>query len=96
MGLDANRGAPVGRGVDGEAVFDVRGGLQKLAAQISHPLQWAACLDGYRAAGAEVILELGPGYALANLARRVLPQAEVCSADDFRTPAGVLAWLQRR
>ena len=82
-------------GVDGDAVFDVPDGLGKLSAQISHPLQWAACLDACRAAGAETVLELGPGHALANMARPVLPQAEVRSVDDFRTPAGVLTWLKR-
>ena len=83
-------------GVDGDAVFDVPAGLRKLSAQISQPLQWAACLDACRAAGAETVLELGPGHALANMARQALPQAEVRSVDDFRTPAGVLTWLGRR
>lgn len=82
-------------GVDGDAVLDVPEGREKLAAQISQTLHWAACLDACRAAGAETVLELGPGHALANMARQSLPQARVRSVDDFRTPAGILTWLQR-
>ena len=82
-------------GVDGDVVFDARAGSRKLAAQISHPLRWSACLDGCRAAGAETVLELGPGHALAGMARQVFPETQIRSVDDFRTPAGVVAWLQR-
>lgn len=82
-------------GLDGDAVLDVPGGSLKLAAQISHTFHWAACLDSCRAERAETFLELGPGHALASMARKILPQAQVRSLDDFRTPAGVLAWLKR-
>jgi [acyl-carrier-protein] S-malonyltransferase len=80
-------------GVDGDAVLDVAAGLKKLAAQISQPLDWNACLDSCRAAGAGTVLELGPGHALADLARQVMPRAQVRSVDDFRTPDGVRNWL---
>ncbi len=83
-------------GVDGDAVLDPAAGSRKLAAQISQTLRWDACLDACRAAGAETILELGPGRALAALVRQTLPQAQVRSMDDFRTPAGVSDWLQKR
>lgn len=82
-------------GVDGDAVLDLSAGRRKLAAQISHCLHWAACLEACAAAGAETFLELGPGRALANMVRQQMPQAQVRSVDDFRTPAGVLAWLRR-
>lgn len=82
-------------GIDGEAVFDTRDAAGKLAEQISRTVDWAACLDSCRAAGAKMVLELGPGRALANLAREVLPDAQVRSVEDFRTEAGVLAWLRR-
>ncbi len=82
-------------GVDGDPVLDPSEGSQKLAAQISQTLHWAACLDACRAAGVEAILELGPGHALANMARQLMPQIEVRSVDDFRTPTGVVTWLQR-
>ncbi len=80
-------------GVDGEVVFDVPAGSRKLAAQISHTLHWAACLDSCLAAGVETALELGPGHALSHMASQALPGALTRSLDDFRTPAGVSAWL---
>ncbi len=82
-------------GVDGDAVLDPAAGARKLAAQISQTVRWDACLDACRAAGTETVLELGPGRALAAMARQALPQARVRSMDDFRTPAGVLDWLRR-
>ena len=82
-------------GVDGDVVFDVREGASKLATQISHTLHWSACLDGCRAAGAETVLELGPGHALAGMARQIFSGTQIRSVDDFRTPAGVVTWLQR-
>ena len=83
-------------GVDGNAVFDVLDGAHKLAAQIGNTLQWAACLESCRAAGADTLLELGPGCALASMARRIVPEGRIRSVDDFRTPAGVLAWINRQ
>ena len=91
----ADDGVRLLSGVDGDAVFDVPEGRRKLAAQISHPLRWAACLDSCRAAGAEIFLELGPGHALASMARERWPEAEIRSVDDFRTPEGVVAWLKQ-
>ncbi len=82
-------------GLDGDAVLDPAAGARKLAAQISQTVRWDACLDACRATGAETVLELGPGRALSNLARQALPQAQVRSLDDFRTPDGVLAWLRK-
>jgi [acyl-carrier-protein] S-malonyltransferase len=89
------RGVRLLIGIDGEAVFDVREAAGKLAEQISRTVNWAACLDACRAAGAKTVLELGPGHALANMAREVLTDAEVRSVEDFRTRDGVLAWLKR-
>ena len=80
-------------GTDGEAVFGVRDGVRRLAAQISQTLQWKACLDNCRATGPDAVLELGPGRALASMADRNLSRPRVRSMDDFRTPAGVITWL---
>ena len=81
-------------GMDGETVFDIAEGRQKLAAQISRTIHWEACLDSCRAVAAEAYLELGPGRALANLARETSPQARIHSVEDFRSPAGLVAWLK--
>lgn len=82
-------------GVDGTAVFDTLAGLDKLALQISHPVQWASCLASCVEAGARVFFELGPGHALADIAAGSYPGMTARSFDDFRSLQGVRAWLQR-
>ena len=82
-------------GIDGSAVLDVRSGLDKLAAQICHTVQWAACLEGCVEAGASAFLELGPGRALAEMASSAHPDIPARSLDDFRTLQGVRTWLAR-
>jgi [acyl-carrier-protein] S-malonyltransferase len=82
-------------GIDGTAVFDTLSGLDKLALQISHPVQWANCLASCVEAGARVFFELGPGHALADMAAGSYPGMTARSFDDFRSLQGVRAWLQR-
>lgn len=83
-------------GLDGTAVFRVEEGLEKLARQISHTIDWAACLEACREFGADRVLELGPGHALATMARNALPEARVHALEEFRSLAGVTDWLTRR
>ncbi|WP_419506079.1 hypothetical protein [Methylobacterium hispanicum] len=80
-------------GLDGSAVFDARAGLDKLARQISETIDWAACLTAAREFGAEAVLELGPGHALATMARDALPEARVHALADFRSAGGVRDWI---
>lgn len=81
-------------GLDGAAVFRPEAGLPKLAAQISQPLDWAACLEGIAEFGATRVLELGPGHALATMARAALPDARIHALEDFRTAAGLVQWIR--
>lgn len=80
-------------GLDGTPVFDARQGLDKLARQIAQTLDWAACLEACREFGADRVIELGPGHALATMAREALPGARVHALEDFRTVEGLLAWI---
>ena len=82
-------------GIDGDSVFDLETGCEKLARQIATPINWAACLTACRAAGAETALELGPGAALSHMAARVFPDGRARAAQDFRTLPGLQAWLAR-
>ena len=43
--------------------------------------------------GADAILELGPGHALATMARDALPEARVHALADFRSADGVRDWI---
>ena len=82
-------------GVDGDTIHDMESGMDKLARQISTAIDWAACLESCRSAGAQAALELGPGSALSHMASALLPEGAVRAVDDFRTLAGLSAWLQR-
>jgi [acyl-carrier-protein] S-malonyltransferase len=68
--------------------------MEKLAQQISRTIDWAACLEAAREDGADAILELGPGHALATMARAALPDARVHAIEDFRSIAGVTGWIR--
>lgn len=80
-------------GIDGSPVVDIAAGLDKLANQISHTVQWTACLEGCVEAGASALIELGPGRALNEMATSAYPDIPVRSLEDFRTLQGARAWL---
>jgi [acyl-carrier-protein] S-malonyltransferase len=80
-------------GIDAAPVLRVEDGFDKLAAQISHTVQWAACLEACMEAGATAFLELGPGRALSDMVAGAYPGAWTRSVDDFRTLQGARAWL---
>jgi [acyl-carrier-protein] S-malonyltransferase len=82
-------------GIDGAPVLEARAGLDKLAAQISQPVQWADCLQGCVEAGARAFLELGPGSALAKMASDAFPHIPARSLEEFRTLDGAVAWLTK-
>jgi len=80
-------------GIDGSPVVNVAAGMDKLAKQISHTVQWAACLEGCVEAGASAFLELGPGQSLSEMATNAYPDIPAHSLEDFRTLQGARAWL---
>jgi [acyl-carrier-protein] S-malonyltransferase len=82
-------------GIDGTAVLDTAAGKIKLAKQISHTVEWAACLESCLEAGASAFLELGPGSALSNMFATAYPNIPSRSLDDFRTIPGVASWVSR-
>jgi [acyl-carrier-protein] S-malonyltransferase len=87
------RGLRLLSGLDGEPVTSIPGARGRLAEAIAHSLDWAACLDAVRESGAKTILELGPGTALAAMARAAIPDARIHSIDDFRNLDGAATWL---
>ena len=82
-------------GIDGSPVINISAGLNKLAKQISHTVQWAHCLEGCVEAGASVFFELGPGRALNEIVAGAYPDISARSLEDFRTLQGARAWLAR-
>jgi [acyl-carrier-protein] S-malonyltransferase len=82
-------------GIDGEAVFDVARGADKLARQIRQTVQWSACMDAVRAAGVRKVIELGPGHALVGMIRETVPEVDAHSVSEFRSLDGFLRWVRR-
>jgi len=82
-------------GIDGETVVDIETGIDKLARQISTTIEWAACLESCRSAGALAALELGPGTTLSRMASTLFPDGRARAVEEFRTLSGLRAWLQR-
>jgi len=66
-----------------------------LARQIQQTVDWAACMESCRAAGVAKIIELGPGIALADLMRDVMPDADVHSFAEFHSLDGFVQWAGR-
>lgn len=88
--------APFLSGISAEPVHDVAGALDALPRQIAEPIRWRDCMDACAEAGITVALELGPGAALARMLQARHPGIACRSVSEFRTLAGILAWLERQ
>jgi [acyl-carrier-protein] S-malonyltransferase len=87
---------PVLAGLNGQVVRERETAVATLAAQISAPLDWAACLDTAQEMGCRVFLELGPGNALSRMMREAYPEAAARSVEEFRSLDGVAEWVARQ
>jgi [acyl-carrier-protein] S-malonyltransferase len=81
-------------GIDGDTVFDVRTGAEKLARQIQQTVEWAACMQSCRAAGVTKVVELGPGNALAHMMHEFMPDGDVHSLSEFHSLSGFENWIE--
>jgi len=81
-------------GIDGDTVYDVHTGAEKLACQIEQTVDWAACMASCRAAGVAKVLELGPGDALARMMREVISDGDVHSLSEFHSLSGFERWME--
>ena len=94
---DATRPAR-GRTLIGAAdasVVSGAGGIPGLAGQVDTTIDWAATLEALVERGVDRVLELGPGTALADMVRAAYPALDVRAVDDFRSVAGITAWIGR-
>jgi [acyl-carrier-protein] S-malonyltransferase len=80
-------------GIDGDAVFDVGAGADKLARQIQQTVDWAACMQSCRAADVTKVVELGPGSALAHMMHEFMPDCDVHSLSEFHSLSGFERWM---
>ena len=80
--------------MDGRPAMLAAQALDALAEQISHTMDWAACLQAVRERQPDAVLEIGPGRAMARMWNGVYPDIPARSVDDFRSPAGVQQWFE--
>jgi [acyl-carrier-protein] S-malonyltransferase len=85
---------PVLSAIDAAPARMARPALDALARQICTPLDWAACLQAVREMQPDVVLEIGPGNALAKLFGELAPEIPVRACDDFRSVEGIVRWLE--
>lgn len=62
--------APILSGLDATEITSPSSLVENLVSQISLPVRWSHCIDSLPSYGVERLVFLGPGKALANLARR--------------------------
>lgn len=62
---------PVIQNVDAAASADVDGIRSRLLDQLHAPVRWTACVQAMKAAGAERLLECGPGKVLSGMIKRI-------------------------
>jgi [acyl-carrier-protein] S-malonyltransferase len=77
-----------------ETIFKPADALAGLASQLAGAIDWSATLAALIEQGADRMLELGPGGALADMVRKAYPSVRVRALDDFHSLDGAIAWLQ--
>lgn len=87
---------PVLAGIDGTPVYTRERAVAALTRQMTETVAWAACLDGLIEMGCTVLLETGPGNALARMAAERHPGLPVRAVADFRSLSGAAAWVERQ
>ena len=87
---------PVLAGVSGSVVRTREQAISALGQQISQPINWLACMRAAVEMGCGVMLELGPGNALAKMLQELFPEVKVRSVEDFRSLEGVADWVERQ
>jgi [acyl-carrier-protein] S-malonyltransferase len=83
-------------GADGTSIGKASAAIGQLAAHLAQPLDWAATLESLTELGTIRVLDLGPGHALADMARAAMPQARCYAADAFRSIDGLRDWIASR
>lgn len=82
-------------GIDGRRIGDRDDAIAALSAQLATTLDWAGTLRQAAERGARVFLELGPGAALARMARALLPDCQARSVEEFGSLAAAAAWVRQ-
>jgi [acyl-carrier-protein] S-malonyltransferase len=87
---------PVLAGINGMPVRDRTAATETLARQLSCTVDWQACLGTAMEMDCRVFLELGPGCALARMARELSSEIAARSVQEFRSLEGVTEWVAKQ
>jgi [acyl-carrier-protein] S-malonyltransferase len=68
---------------------------EALVRQLAETVRWDECLDLVQAQRVDVVLEIGPGQALARMWNERCAAVPARSADEFRSKASVVTWARR-
>jgi [acyl-carrier-protein] S-malonyltransferase len=85
---------PVLSAIDGNRSRTAESAVDALARQISSPLNWDACLEAVHEMQPDLVLEIGPGNALARMWDERKTGIAARASDDFRSVDGILAWIR--
>lgn len=67
-----------------------------LARQLAQTVRWDDCMEQIAAQRVQAVLEIGPGQALARLWNDRHPDMPARSADEFRSSASIVGWIERQ
>jgi [acyl-carrier-protein] S-malonyltransferase len=82
---------PIVANASGDWVREPREIRQALRAQIAAPVRWGTSIRRIVAAGAERLIEAGPGRTLTRLARELAPGLSLVAAEDLLASASAFA-----
>jgi len=80
-------------GGGGARIYRPRDALAGLAADVARTLDWNATLQALVESGADRFLDLGPGHALADMARSVFKGMSARAGEDFHSMEGLCGWI---
>lgn len=90
-----NPAVPVMAGISADLIRRREHAIDTLSRQLNEKIRWMDCMDACVEAGVAVALELGPGSALSRMFQARHPGVACRSIADFRSLAGLAAWLAR-
>lgn len=86
---------PVLAGISGARLLDKNAASGHLSRQLAEPIRWQAVMDSLPEAGVTMVLELGPGAALARMLKTRHPHIQCRSVAEFRSLTGIRKWVEQ-
>ena len=86
---------PVLAGISGARLHDKVAAASSLSRQLAESIRWQAVMDGLDEAGVTMVIELGPGSALARMLKTRHPHIQCRSIEEFRSLVGLKKWVEQ-